>query len=211
MRRSQFLIASLGTIVAPSILLGRRKNYSLKYQWENLTDQQKEVRDRAYAAGLPSYPNTLTAIAWQESSFGLPDKMENPKDPSGGVFGNSYVTVARRHFRLGYSITAKGKVRYIMPTNAQVDYVRTQLLSSFSYSVYHALETLDEGKRHVTNVLIKEEAGPKTDILYSRRFRGRDWLRVWSYYNGGTKGSPEYAEEIREKVKFMATVNYKGG
>lgn len=199
-------MASLGVMVAPSMLLGgERKNYSLKYQWEILTEKQKEIRDRSYASGLPRYPRTLTAIAWQESSFGLPSQMENLKDPSGGVFGNSYITVARRHFRLGsrLDIVAVGR-RFVMPTPVQVEYVRERLLSEFSFSAYHSLRTLQESERHVTNTLVK------ANVIDNRRLRGRDWLEVWSYYNGGAEGSLEYAEEIRRKVAFIESVNYEG-
>ncbi len=201
-------MASLGVMVMPYVLFGQRKNYSLKYQWKILTEKQKEVRDRSYVSGLPRYPKTLTAIAWQESSFGLPSKMENPKDPSGGVFGNSYVTVARRHFRLGQEVStsngivdATSHVQYVMPSSTQRGYVRRRLKTDFSFDVYHALRTLAEG--HFITEL-------ETYVLLGRRFRSQDWLGVWSYYNGGAKGSPKYAEEIRKKVAFMEAINYQG-
>lgn len=206
MNRKQFLRGIAAAVVFHRTLLGS-KNYSLEYQWSILTKNQKDIRDRSYAAGLPrGLEESLTAIAWQESSFGLPSKMENPKDPSGGVFGNSYTVVARRHFKLGQQVVRlpgirEARIFYTKPTAAQLEYVSDRLKSVFAFSTYHSVRTLHEGQTY---------AGLKAYPYEIRRPRGRDWLNVWSYYNGGHKGNDKYAEEINKKIQFMKSIGYKG-
>ena len=209
MNRKQFLRGIAVTVVFHKTLWGGPKNYTLEYQWKHLTPYQKSIRDRAYAAGLQAgLEESLTAIAWQESSFGLPSKMENPKDPSGGVFGNSYRVVARRHFNLGWITTTlgmgPGKIQDIVPTDVQLEFVRKKLLTDFSFSAHHSIWTLTDGKNKLINIVFEGI------VVGYRQIRNEDWTKIWSYYNGGHKGNEEYALQIRKKVRFMKTVKYKG-
>jgi len=208
MRRLDFLIYT-GALLSPIKLLPMKKVKTLEEQFKNLNTTQCAIRDFAYKYGKPyDLSKTLTAIAWQESSFGLPEKLENPYEPSGGVFGNSYITAGRRHFNLQeyWRIdeladgTSDTKLIYIKPNAIQIDYIKERLKDDIAFSAKHAVLQLEEGIKKYLNV-----------ALYQL-----DWNSVWAHYNGGTNAHKEpnalrYAAAIQEKIKIMHKVGYKGG
>ena len=204
MRRSDFIIL-IGALLSPIKVLPIKKK-TLLQDWNSLTLEQEAIRDFAYNYGRRfGFEKTLTAIAWQESSFGLPSKLQNPVEPSGGVFGGNYTTVARRHFNLGSERVyipqdnARYTIKYQVPTKAQKYYVQKRLKTDTEFAAEHAVLQIEEGVKN----------SPMASLL------GVDWWFVWAYYNGGTNCLKEpyahrYAEDIKKKVNIITKVGYNG-
>ncbi|KKK57753.1 hypothetical protein LCGC14_3051330, partial [marine sediment metagenome] len=196
MKRGTFILLSTGAMFSPSLILATIKKKTLLEEWNDLTEPQQAIRDLAWDYGdRYGFEKTLTAIAWQESSFGLPKKLENPSEPSGGVFGNGYTTAARRHFNLPVTrkdwVDKEGithiEMDYALPTEKQKAYVRDRLKVEPLFSAHHAILQLQEATR-------------RTD--FTKLLEGiKRWKYMWAYYNGGTNCMKEplavkYADDI---------------
>ena len=82
MERGRFILYT-GALLLPIRVLATKKKVTLLDAWNNLTEHQKAIRDLAWDYGQRyGFEKTLTAIAWQESSFGVPRKLENRTEPS---------------------------------------------------------------------------------------------------------------------------------
>ncbi len=213
MKRGKFILYT-SALLLPIRVLPTIRKVSLLDEWNNLTKHQKATRDFAWDYGQRyGFEKTLTAIAWQESSFGLPAKLENPTEPSGGIFGNGYTTTARRHFNL--PVTSRKwvdklgishvQMDYALPTKKQKAYVRDKLKAEPSFSAHHAILQLLEGAQQSISMNIKKHG-----------IGARSWQYNWAFYNGGTNCMKEplalrYAEDILAKVKVINHVGYTGG
>lgn len=209
MKREKFILY-MGAALLPIRVLAIKKKVTLLDAWNNLTEQQKAIRDLAWDYGERyGFEKTLTAIAWQESSFGLPGQFENPTEPSGGIFGNGYTTAARRHFDLPITkkewVDKEGilhiKMVYHKPNKKQTTYVRDRLKVEPLFSAHHAILQLKEATKSA--YFIKHLTGIKA------------WQYIWAYYNGGTNCMKEplavkYAGDILAKIKVMNGVSYNG-
>lgn len=84
----------LGGIVARMDRMAR-----LQYEWDRMSNGQKKVAQAVAQYGLRyNLSETMRAICWQESSFGI--HLSNKKDGSYGYFGNRSQIVAIRHFNI---------------------------------------------------------------------------------------------------------------
>ncbi len=200
MKRIEFILYT-GALLAPIKVLPKIKKRTLLGDWNNLTNKQKIIRDFSYEYGKKfRLEKTLTAIAWQESSFGK--KLRNPKEESRGIFGGYAVTVARRHFKLGaYYDPIKDRTVYTLPTPQQLRYVKGRLLLEKEFAAEHAILQLQEGIS-ITNI---NKITPRLG----------KWQYIWAYYNGGTNCENEplalkYASNIYKKVKIIRLSGYNG-
>lgn len=203
MKRIEFLLYT-GALLAPIKVLPKLKKRTLKGDWENLTDGQKKIRDFSYESGIKyGFEKTLTAIAWQESSFG--QILRSKKEASSGTYGGFAVTVARRHFELYLDDKKVGdRIIYALPNSNQLEYVGNRLVLDYEFAAEHALLQLREGEyRSITNSI--RLGGPPA----------RSWQYIWAYYNGGTNCMEEplalrYAADIYKKVKIIRQSGYNG-
>ena len=213
MKRGTFILLSTGAMFSPSLILATIKKKTLLEEWDDLTELQQAIRDLAWDYGdRYGFEKTLTAIAWQESSFGLPEKLENPSEPSGGVFGNGYTTAARRHFNLPVTrkdwVDKEGithiEMDYALPTEKQKAYVRDRLKVELLFSAHHAILQLQEGLKN------SRHYNMRTKLITTP-----NWKYIWAYYNGGTNCMKEplavrYADDILAKIKVINKVKYNG-
>ncbi len=203
MKRSKFILL-MGAATLPIRVLPVPRKRTLLEQWENLTQAQKEIRDFAYKYGKKyGYEKTMTAIAWQESSFGV--QLDHKDEPSGGIFGGHYTTVGRRHFNLGEKYDPYTDiVIYTTPNKSQKHFITKTLKADKEFSAKHALLQLQDG--------FKRSIRARSNV---KKPYGIDWQFIWAFYNGGTNCMNEpnalrYADAILEKIKVINKVGYHG-
>ena len=122
------MMASLAILTAPLPLFGRlKRRYTLYDQYYGIpkingwklrpmSDKQKEVLAWAFDKGADAgYPETMWAIAWQESSCG--ENLENPHDRSDGsygIFGSTIRSAANRFHKHYHMILSDQEVQDLL-------------------------------------------------------------------------------------------------
>ncbi len=118
--------------------------------WNKFNASQKQSLVESYCLGEPyGYKYDLPTANSKESSGGV--KLEHPKNPHAGRYGNSLYVVTRREYNLHYRAPLSKK-------QSEKKAMRNKLIKEHPFDAYHAILTFSDGHKKFKNSPINKIA-----------------------------------------------------